>query len=389
MKAYIFPGQGSQAKGMGGDLFDEFADFTQKADKILGYSIKELCLQDPDKQLGLTQFTQPALYVVNALSYLKKQQESPVQPDFVLGHSLGEFNALFAAGCYGFEVGLKLVKKRGELMSQANSGAMAAILNATEQEIAEILSENGLDQIDLANFNTQKQIVISGCKTQLEQAKTLFSRDQMMFHPLNTSGAFHSRFMADAKIQFERYLKRFKFEAPVIPVIANVTAKPYQADSIKETLASQIASSVRWFESVQLILNAASDQGESVEWVECGHGQVLTNMIAKTKRELGVKTPVVQVPPVAVTTTTSLTNTVRSDIAAPQLASATDAKLTVEAKINQFNLQFPVGSQFKSTIADYGVLQTRTEAIRLFGHRAAVYMTGYQGYFDIAELTAV
>src|SRR5689334_5966402 len=129
MKAFVFPGQGSQAKGMGGTLFDEFQELTEKADRILGYSIKELCLEDPRKELNRTQFTQPALYVVNAFSYFAKIRETGQKPDYVAGHSLGEFNALLAAECFDFEAGLEIVKKRGELMSEATGGGMAAILN--------------------------------------------------------------------------------------------------------------------------------------------------------------------------------------------------------------------------------------------------------------------
>lgn len=140
-KAYLFPGQGSQKKGMGEGLFDEFPEMTKKADEILGYSIKELCLTDPRKELNKTQFTQPALYVVNALSFQKKMKEGESEPDFVAGHSLGEYNALHAAEVMSFEEGLKLVKKRGELMSKAENGGMAAILKTPEEEIKNILKE--------------------------------------------------------------------------------------------------------------------------------------------------------------------------------------------------------------------------------------------------------
>ena len=110
MKAFIFPGQGSQSKGMGEDLFDRFSDLVAKADKLLGYSIKELCLEDPRRELNKTQFTQPALYCVNALSYYQRIEDGESPPDFLAGHSLGEFNALLAAECFDFEAGLKLVK---------------------------------------------------------------------------------------------------------------------------------------------------------------------------------------------------------------------------------------------------------------------------------------
>ena len=121
MKAYMFPGQGSQAKGMGGTLFDEFSELTQQANEILGYSVKELCLDNPKRELNKTQYTQPALYVVNALSYYKKIQETGQTPDYLAGHSLGEFNALLAAECFDFATGLKLVQKRGELMRDRKS----------------------------------------------------------------------------------------------------------------------------------------------------------------------------------------------------------------------------------------------------------------------------
>lgn len=380
MKAYIFPGQGSQAKGMGGELFDKFDHLTQKADKILGYSIKDLCLQDPNKELNLTQFTQPALFIVNAFSYFNALQEADTQPDFVMGHSLGEFNALLAAGCFDFETGLKLVIKRSELMSQATNGGMAAILNATEQEIIAILESNGLDQIDLANFNSQKQIVISGSKEQIDKAHTYFSTSQFMFIPLNTSGAFHSRLMADAKAQFEQYLNGFEFSAPAFPVIANFTAKPYETNNIKQTLASQIAGSVRWFESVKRVLDIANQANEELEFIECGHGEVQTKMITKIKRELDIK-PINNKPKIV-----EAKQAPSPEVGKHVYVEASKSISPVE-KIQQWNSCFPVGSKFKSDMTDFGVLRSCTEATVLFGHRAAVYMEGVKGYFDIDQLT--
>jgi malonyl CoA-acyl carrier protein transacylase len=128
MPAYIFPGQGSQAKGMGKELFSQFPEITAKADEILGYSITTLCVEDPDQRLNQTQYTQPALYTVNALFYFNKLRQIGTPPSFVAGHSLGEYNALLAADVFDFGTGLKLVKKRGELMSQASGGAMAAVI---------------------------------------------------------------------------------------------------------------------------------------------------------------------------------------------------------------------------------------------------------------------
>lgn len=387
MKTFMFPGQGSQSKGMGGTLFDEFETLTDKADKILGYSIKELCLEDPAKQLGQTQFTQPALYVVNALSYFKKTGESGQKPDFVVGHSLGEFNALLAAECFDFEAGLKLVKKRGELMSQATDGGMAAILNATKEEIEAILEENGLTNIDLVNFNTPSQIVISGLKEEIARAQPFFQKGRMMYHPLNTSGAFHSRFMNPAKEKFENYLKKFKLSDLKIPVISNVTARPYQNEEVLEKLSSQIASPVRWCESIQYLMSLGD-----MEFEEIGHGEVLTRLVQKIRKESPVPAP-----------KESVQNQARVQVAADAASPEQDVVKTVQAsantgdaekreapspeeKVSAWNRDYPVGTKVESLIMDYEELETRTEAVVLFGHRAAVYMKGYNGYFDLDEI---
>ena len=126
MKICLFPGQGSQSKGMGAELFDRYPDWTAEADAVLGFSIRELCVDDPRGELGLTQFTQPALYVVNALTYRARQDDGGAVPDFVAGHSLGEYNALLAAGVFDFATGLRMVKRRGEIMGQVSGGGMAA-----------------------------------------------------------------------------------------------------------------------------------------------------------------------------------------------------------------------------------------------------------------------
>ena len=176
MKTYLFPGQGSQHIGMGENLFDAFPDITETADAILGYSIKELCLQDPKQQLGQTQYTQPALYVVNALAYRQKLNETNESPDFVAGHSLGEYNALESAGVISFEDGLKLVQKRGALMSTAPKGTMAAIIGLTADKIDDILTNNTLTAIDIANYNAHNQTIISGLESDIQNSQTIFEQ---------------------------------------------------------------------------------------------------------------------------------------------------------------------------------------------------------------------
>lgn len=393
MKTYMFPGQGSQTKGMGGPLFDRFAELTAKADAILGYSIRELCLEDPREQLNKTQFTQPALYTVNALSYFAKVEDSGRTPDFLAGHSLGEFDALMAAGCYDFETGLKLVQKRGELMGKVSGGGMAAVLNASREEIEDILRKNALDEIFLANYNSPSQIVISGSAEQIAKAQPLFKQGKIRFYPLNTSGAFHSRFMQGAMQQFREFLQNVPFAALRIPVIANVTARPYADNAVLDTLSRQIASTVQWSESVQYLIALARSRGESMEFEEFGPGDVLTRLVDTIRKQ----TPdavldgfafVAAAPaaPVAVTPVATAP--------APAALAANDANaIRVPAaaraatdKVQAWNRSHPVGTRVKSTIADYSDLETRSEALVLFGHRAAVYMKGYNGYFDLDEL---
>nr|MDH3093118.1 ACP S-malonyltransferase [Bacillus velezensis] len=282
MITYLFPGQGSQKQGMGSSLFDEFKDLTEQADETLGYSMKRLCLENPYSNLHKTQFTQPALYVVNALSYLKKIQDNDIKPDYVAGHSLGEYNALFARGAFDFITGLRLVRKRGELMSMATDGKMAAVMGLTASQVSDALHKHGLHTIDIANMNSPHQVVISGRKEDIERAKSVFEglKDVTMFHPLNVSGAFHSRYMSEAKQEFEKFLQSFHFSAISIPVISNVHARPYEQDGIHSVLADQIDHSVRWNDSIRYLL----DKGR-MEFEEVGPGHVLTGLIHRIKKE--------------------------------------------------------------------------------------------------------
>jgi malonyl CoA-acyl carrier protein transacylase len=378
MKTYMFPGQGSQVKGMGEGLFEHFAELTAKADSILGYSIKELCMEDPRDELGKTQFTQPALYVVNALSYFKKIEETGEKPDFVAGHSLGEFDALMAAGVFDFETGLKLVKKRGELMSQVSNGAMAAVLNASKDQIEEILKTNGFHNVYLANYNSPSQIVISGLYDEITNAQPFFQQGKMRYYPLATSGAFHSAYMREAMGQFREFLQEVTFNQPSIPVMANVTARPYAGDAMLDTLSNQIANTVRWSESIQYLMALAASRGETMEFVELGQGDVLTRLALTIKAQT----------PEAVLQQVVQDNFGGAAVGAAAEPAATNGKLAnAKEKVLAWNKSHPAGTKVKSTILNYDNLETRSDAVVLFGHRAAVYMKGYNGYFDLDELT--
>lgn len=281
MLTYFFPGQGSQKKGMGGDLFEAFPEYMKIADEVLGYSMAELCLEDPDSQLNLTQFTQPALYVVNALTFLQKKQESDVTPDFFAGHSLGEYNALFAAGAFDFETGLRLVQKRGQLMGEAKGGGMAAVIGLEEDKVRDVLQDSGLTTIDVANLNSPKQIVLSGPTDDILSLKDAYKAAGVrMYAPLKVSAAFHSRYMKPASDTFREFLKGFTFKPLQVPVISNVEARPYQSERIPELLSAQIVSSVKWTESIRYLM------GKGVtEFVEVGPGKVLAGLYKKIKAE--------------------------------------------------------------------------------------------------------
>ncbi len=278
MKALLFPGQGSQVKGMGGDLFDKYPEIVTQADAVLGYSIKELCLEDPKEQLGFTAYTQPALYTVSVLAYLDKKQADGFSVDFAAGHSVGEYAALYSAGAFDFETGLKLVQKRGALMNEVEGGGMAAVVGLTEDKIRELLSGAGLDTVDLANFNTPEQIVISGLASDIDKCEPIIKgAGRVLFVRLNVSGAFHSRYMKDSADTYAAYINSFEFKAPASPVVSNVEATSYAStDAVKDLLIKQMYSPVRWVDSIRYI----KAQGE-IEFEEVGSGNVLTKLLRK------------------------------------------------------------------------------------------------------------
>jgi trans-AT polyketide synthase/acyltransferase/oxidoreductase domain-containing protein len=266
---------------MGGDLFDRFADWTAEADAVLGYPIRDLCLDDTQGRLGLTEFTQPALYVVNALTWRARIEADGTPPAFVAGHSLGEYNALLAAGVFDFAAGLRLVKQRGELMGAVSGGGMAAIIGLPPQKIEEVLAASDAGRrIDVANYNAPDQTVIAGPQDALTAVKPDFEAAGVrVFTPLRVSAPFHSRYMEAPMRAFAAYLAGFTFAPPAVPVISNVTARPYASDEVRETLSRQIGSSVRWLDSMLYLL----DQ-HATEFVELGPGNVLSKLLARIRK---------------------------------------------------------------------------------------------------------
>jgi malonyl CoA-acyl carrier protein transacylase len=287
MIAFVFPGQGSQKRGMGQGLFDEVGEYAaveKDVDTILGYSLRKMCLEDADNHLKETQFTQPCLYVVNALHYYKAVGQG-VRADYLAGHSLGEYNALLAAGVFDFLTGLRMVQRRGELMSRAKNGSMAAVIGLGADMIANVIKENGLASIDVANFNSPSQTVVSGPIEDIKRAGPLFEKGgARIYMHLQVSAAFHSRYMAEAARAFADFLAPFSFAAPKTPVIANATARPYPTDnvseSVKSMLVTQITHSVRWNQSIDFLISQGVTQ-----FSEMGPGNVLTRMAQEIQQE--------------------------------------------------------------------------------------------------------
>jgi trans-AT polyketide synthase/acyltransferase/oxidoreductase domain-containing protein len=282
--ACLFPGQGSQVKGMGAELFDRFPDWTAQADHVLGYSIQELCLNDPRGELGLTAFTQPALFVVNALSYRAREAGGAPAPAFVAGHSLGEYNALVAAGVFDFSTGLQMVRERGALMGQVRGGGMMAVIGLSPDRIAGVLHDSDAGRrLDVANFNSPDQTVLAGPREDLSAVEpVLKAGGARVCIALKVSAAFHSRYMHEPMRRFAEFLERFTFAPPAIPVVANLTGLPYAPAALRETLADQIGHAVKWLDSMRFLL----EQGVT-DFEEVGPGSVLTRLVTQIRRGAG------------------------------------------------------------------------------------------------------
>lgn len=274
METHIFVGQGAQFRGMGADLFEDFQTLTATASEVLGYDLAETCLTDPGGRLTSTDVTQPALYAVSMMQWVRHFEETGTDPVLVAGHSLGEYAALTVAGVFDFRTGMRLVQKRGALMAAARNGAMLAVLGPDQARIRDIVA--GYDAIDIANLNTDQQLVVSGDVAQIEAAHPVLQQAGFQVVRLVVGGAFHSALMADAAAEFRAFLETIPLQAPRIPVIANLTAAPYPDDpaTIRDLLGDQIRSPVRWADSVRF----ARAQGAG-NFREFGPKPVLTGML--------------------------------------------------------------------------------------------------------------
>ncbi|MBD1931816.1 MULTISPECIES: ACP S-malonyltransferase [Cyanophyceae] len=272
--AWVFPGQGSQRIGMGLDLVKIPAAKAKfkLAEEILGWSVLEVC-QSNETMLSRTFYTQPCIYVVSSiLADLMKQQGH--QPDFVAGYSMGEYIALYAAGVYDFESGLRLIKRRAELMDKAPSGMMAVLIGCDRALLEQQIQQT--PNVELASDNLD-QLVISGSPAAV--ALVLSQVEAKRVVPLKLSGAFHSAFMATAAFAFQQALDSIEFQTAEIPVLSNVEPLPaVDATVLKERLGQQMTGAVRWRE---ITLQLAAEGVKRV--VEIGSTQVLTNLIKRAE----------------------------------------------------------------------------------------------------------
>ena len=289
LKAFVFPGQGSQFPGMCKDLYDAHAEareMCQAADRLLGFSLTDVMFNGTADDLKQTKVTQPAVFLHSVVAQRLMTIE---KPDMVAGHSLGEFSALVACGALRFEDALLLVSARAQAMQaacEANPGTMAAVLGLPDEKVVEICDQITNDHVVVAaNFNCPGQIVISGEIEAVDAAcvalKEAGARRALR---LNVGGAFHSPLMAPAAEALKAAILKTDFQKPFCPIYQNVTAKAATApEEIRENLLKQLTSPVRWTQSVQnMIADGAS------EFYEFGPGDVLKGMIRKINPEVQV-----------------------------------------------------------------------------------------------------
>lgn len=274
MNGLLFPGQGSQAVGMGKELYEKLPsarELLDRADEILGYSLRRLMFEGPIEDLTDTRIAQPAIYTCSAM-YLERMKTDGTDYAYVAGHSLGEYDALLAAGVFDFETGLRLVQKRGEAMSRMNGkGTMAAVLGLSEEELMPYMN----DGVVMANLNSKTQIVISGDEASVAMVGSKVEKlEGVKFRPLKVSAAFHSPQMAEAAEIMANEISVASFKAPVCAVISNVTGRATRdVNEIKKNLISQITGQVRWYDTVMTMKACGVRQ-----LYEVGYGEVLRKL---------------------------------------------------------------------------------------------------------------
>ena len=287
--AFLFPGQGAQTVGMGKDLYENFAPAKKvfdTADSVLGKKVTSLCFDGPEEDLKQTINTQPCIVTMSIAALEALKSECGINADFVAGHSLGEYCAMYAAGVMSLDTALKAIQKRADLMSETKGGAMAAVLNAPEGSVEEALKEaSSVGYVDVANYNSPAQVVITGDENAVQKAgEILLEKGARRVVPLAVSGAFHSKFMDGASAEFKNFVSELDLNNASIPVITNVDANPTTAaEDFRAKMPEQIHSSVYWTQTIQKM----AEEGVEI-FVEIGPGKVLAGLNKKIIPEAAV-----------------------------------------------------------------------------------------------------
>lgn len=283
---FVFSGQGAQAVGMGKDLFDQVpaaAEIFKKADQTLGWSISEVCFNGPDTKLTETRYCQPAIYVMSVACLEAFKQKFPgIKAEATAGLSLGEFTALYAAGAFSFEEGLKILEKRALYMQEAcvaTKGTMASIMKSELSVIQECCK---IADADVANINSAGQVVISGEEAKVQAAIALLKEKGAKAFPLKVAGAYHSRLMKSAEEKLGVYLTTVTLKAPAIPVAQNFIGKlESNPQNLKANIVKQVTGSVQWIGCI----NSMAEKGIDTI-IEFGPGNVLTGLVKKIKTDM-------------------------------------------------------------------------------------------------------